>query len=226
MKKDHRTELIAYLTQFVSNQRIKTINDVLDERTRHLTLVLEDLHKPHNANAVLRSCDGFGIQDVYMIENRTIFGTEGTVSIGAHQWLTLHRYNHPEADNISECVNDLKKKGYQIVVTTPHTSQKLPDLDITKKTALVFGTELDGVSERMFGLADKKVRIPMYGFSESFNLSVSAAVCLYEVTQKIRRSDFDLVGLSEEEKTELRYEWLKRSIKASDKIIERFLAEQ
>jgi len=226
MNKDLRTELIAYLTQFVSEQRLQTINNVLDERTRHLTLVLEDLHKPHNANAVLRSCDGFGIQDVHMIENRTIFGTEGTVSIGAHQWLTLHRYNQPEADNITECVNDLKKKGYQIVVTTPHTSENLPDLDITKKTALVFGTELDGVSERMIGLADKKVRIPMYGFSESFNLSVSTAICLYEVTQKIRRSGFDTLGLSADEKEVLRYEWLKQSIKASDKIIERFLSER
>jgi tRNA (guanosine-2'-O-)-methyltransferase len=220
---EERVKLIEYLREFASDERLTSFNTVLDERTRHLTVVLEDLHKPHNANAVLRSCDGFGIQDVHIIENRTVFGTEGTVSIGAHQWLTLHRYRDPHANNITACIKELRNRGYRIVATTPHTNDiLLPDLDVTEKTALVFGTELDGVSDELIAQADACVRIPMYGFSESYNLSVSAAICLYEVTKKIRASGGLVGNLSESEKNELRLQWLKRSIKASEKILQRY----
>lgn len=225
MDKQLKRALITHLSEFVSQQRLQTIEKVLGERTRHLTVVLEDLHKPHNANAVLRSCDGFGIQDVHIIENRTVFGTEGAVSIGAHQWLDLHRYRDSDQDNIVACMDTLRSQGYQIVATSPHTNEvSLPELDVTQKTALVFGTERYGVSEALISQADACVRIPMYGFSESFNLSVSAAVCLYEVTKKIRVGSLLKGALTESEKEELRFQWLKRSVKASEKIIERFMA--
>lgn len=226
MTEELRKQLIEYLRDFTTEGRWHKINEVLDQRTDHLTLVLEDLHKPHNANAVLRSCDGFGVQDVHIIENRNEFDTEGTVSIGAHQWLTLNRYNKPDEDNIAECFNSLREQGYQIIATTPHENDSdLNQLDITKKTALVFGTELNGISDQVKEQADGFVKIPMYGFSESFNISVSAAVCLYDLTTRIRNSANTSWNLSESYKNKLRLEWLTKSIKAGDKLVEKFLIQ-
>lgn len=220
-----RLSLIEYLSEFVSEARLKKIEEVLNNRTNYLTIVLEDLHKPHNANAVLRSCDGFGIQDVHIIENVNQFGADKTVSLGAHQWLTLHRYNSPQKDNVTTCFKELRRKGYKILATTPHEQDiSLYDLDLNQKTALVFGTELNGVSENVMAQADGFVKIPMYGFSESFNISVSAAVFMYELTRKLRQTDVDWT-LSEDYKLRLKYEWLRRSIKAGDQLVQKFLSE-
>ena len=133
---------------------------MLNFRTNHLAIVLEDLHKSHNANAVLRSCDGFGVQDVHIIENNNEFDAATTVTLGAHQWLSLHRYNQPENDNIDICFNELRKRGYQIIVTTPHERDSdVGELDVSKKTALVFGTELEGVSDAVMERADGFAKI-------------------------------------------------------------------
>ena len=226
MDKETQQQLIDYLRDFTTEERWEKIEQVLSQRTNHITVVLEDLHKPHNANAVLRSCDGFGVQDVHIIENLNEFDTAGTVSIGAHQWLTLHRYNNPKQDNVKQCFAELKSQGYQIIATTPHEKDSnLSELDISTKTALVFGTELNGVSDRVMELADGYVKIPMYGFSESFNISVSAAVCLYDLTTRLRAANNDS-GLSEYYKQELRRKWLKKTIKAGKKLEERFFQDQ
>jgi tRNA (guanosine-2'-O-)-methyltransferase len=226
MTEDLKKELVSYLRDFTTESRWDTINEVLSKRTDHLTVVLEDLHKPHNANAVLRSCDGFGIQDVYIIENKNEFDTEGTVSIGAHQWLTLNRYNKPENDNIRSCFDDLRAKGYKIIATTPHENDSnLNELPVDDKIALVFGTELNGISEEVKEQADGFVKIPMYGFSESFNISVSAAVCLYDLTTRIRNTNLEW-GLAESYKTDLQLKWLKKTIKAGDRLVQKFLADQ
>lgn len=220
------TELSQYLKDFITESRFETINRVLEQRTRHITVVLEDLFQPHNASAVLRSCDGFGIQDVHVIENRNRFDPSSEVSIGADQWLTLHSYNKAENDNTTLCLSTLKKKGYKIIATTPHEEESnLHDLAIDEPVALVFGTELEGVSARVMEQADGFVKIPMYGFSESFNISVSAAICLYDVTTRLRQSEVDW-GLSHPEKVRLRYEWIKQSVKAGDQLIARYLSDK
>ncbi|RNC85407.1 MAG: TrmH family RNA methyltransferase [Balneola sp.] len=226
MDKDTYTEkLIDYLKEFTTEARWNTIQDVLSKRTTHLTVVLEDLHKSHNANAVLRSCDGFGIQDIHIIENRTAFDTESTVSIGAHQWLTLHKYNDESQDNVETCFKNLKGEGYTIIATTPHERDvNLHQLSVSDKTALVFGSEREGISDRVRDLADGFVKIPMYGFSESFNISVSAAICLYDLTNKLRSGNINW-QLSEDYKTELALLWLKNTIKASDKLVQKFEEE-
>ena len=227
MDKETLQELIDYLRGFTTEARWNKIEEVLSGRTNHITVVLEDLHKPHNANAVVRSCDGFGIQDVHIIENLNEFDTEGTVSIGAHQWLTLYRYNARNKDNVKICFDELKAQGYQIIATTPHErDSNLSELDISKKTALVFGTELNGVSDSVKEKADGFVKIPMYGFSESFNISVSAAVCLYDLTTRLRSGGVFEKGLDEDYKQILRHKWLKKTIKAGKELEEKFLEEQ
>ncbi len=220
-----RKNLIEYLKDFTTELRWEAINSVIANRTNYFTVVLEDLHKPHNANAVLRSCDGFGFQDIHIIENNTEFDSDRQVSMGSHNWLTLNRYNDPNEDNIKTCFDTLKSQGYTILATSPHENdQDLSDIEIDQKTALVFGTERRGISDRVKSLADGFVKIPMFGFSESFNISVSAAICLYDLRIRLEQSDVSW-NLDSEYQEQLKFDWLKQTIKASDKLIEKYMRE-
>ncbi|MCY1719565.1 RNA methyltransferase [Prolixibacteraceae bacterium Z1-6] len=192
-------------------------------RTRHITIVLEDIYQSQNASAVLRTCDCFGIQDVHIIENRNEFQDNSEVSMGSSKWLNLKKYN--EANNNSlEAIKQLKQQGYRIVATTPHKNdQKLHDFDIAKgKTALVFGSELPGLTETILNEADEFLKIPMYGFTESFNISVSAAIILHHLTLKMRQTEGLQWQLSQEEKDALKMEWIRKTIKRSELLEKRF----
>lgn len=223
-----KKDLIEYLREFVTEDRWERINEIIDARTRYLSVVVEDIYQPHNASAVLRSCDGFGIQDAHIIENHNEFDPSSQVTIGADQWLSLHRYNKPGADNTEACLSGLKKQGYKIIATTPHENDvNLNNLSLNEPVAVVFGTELDGISERAAELADGFMKIPMYGFSESFNISVSAAICMYNLSRRLRDPESGINWqLSEEEKTDLRLNWLRKSIKAGEQLQKKFLDEK
>ena len=226
MEKGIRKELIEYLRNFATEERWESINLAISNRTDHITIVLEDLHKPHNANAVLRSCDCFGIQNVHIIENKTEFGSDRQVTMGSDQWLDIQTYNDTNADNIEMCFNSLKSEGYKVLATSPHSDdQDLNDVDITEKVALVFGTERHGISNRVKELADGFIKIPMHGFSESFNISVSAAICLYDLRTRLEKSNINW-QFSEDKQDELRFEWLCKTIKASDSLIAKYLRER
>jgi tRNA (guanosine-2'-O-)-methyltransferase len=200
------------LSGFVTENRLKRIEEVLQVRTRHLTVVLEDIYLPHNVAAVLRSCDCFGIQDVHIIENRNQTEPDPFVELSASKWLTVHKYNSLE-ENTADAFASLKKNGYRIVVASPHKNDcTIEDLDITKKTALVFGMELPGASPAAFARAEGFVKIPMVGFTESLNISVSAAVSLYILTSRLRKSSIDW-KLSEEEKAEIRLQWVRNTVR-------------
>ena len=215
-------ELIEFLSGFISENRKKKFEEVIQYRTRHLTVVLEDIYQPHNASAVLRSCDCFGIQDVHVIENKNKYTVNPDVALGSPKWLNLYKYNKGE-NNTLMCINSLKEKGYKIIATTPHKDDfNISDLPIDSKTALIFGTELEGISEIAKEHADGFVKIPMFGFTESFNISVSAAVCLYELTGRMRQSNIDL-SLSEEEKNEVMLSWLRNSINKPELLEQEFV---
>ncbi len=223
MDPDTLQRLTEYLSDFVTEERLETISRVLDRRSRFLTVVLEDIYQPHNASAVLRSCDCFGIQDVHIIENRHDFDPSSGVTIGADQWLTMKNYKEEGVNNTEVCFKRLREEGYRIVATTPHTDDvSIDKLPLDQKTALVFGAELDGISDYAMEHADAHVQIPMFGFSESYNISVSAALCLYECSLRMRESSDIAWALSEEEKAELRLEWLEKSIRASDQLKQKF----
>lgn len=223
-----KKELIEYLRDFVTGERWDTLNRVLNERTRHITVVLEDIYQSHNASAVLRSCDCFGIQDVYIIENDHDFSLSKGVTIGSDRWLTLHKYRAEGSENTLNCFENLREQGYRIIATTPHEEDVTLDrLPVDNKTALVFGAELPGLSEKAKQNADGFVKIPIYGFSESYNVSVSAALCLYELTKRMRQNeDPARWQLGEMEMTELRLDWLEKSIRASDQLKKKFLEER
>jgi tRNA (guanosine-2'-O-)-methyltransferase len=187
---------------------------------------LEDIYQKQNASAVLRTCDCFGIQDVHIIEDRNEFQVNREIAMGASKWLSLHKYNNKE-NNALDAIQTLKKQGYRIVATTPHNNDlELQDFDIAKgKTALVFGSELPGITETIMQEADEFLKIPMYGFTESFNISVSAAIILHHLTMKMRDSKDLHWQLSNDEKDELKMEWIRKTIKRSELIEKRFWEE-
>jgi tRNA (guanosine-2'-O-)-methyltransferase len=220
-----KKDLIQYLSQFVSETRLKKFDDTINERTRHITVVLEDIYQAHNASAVLRSCDCFGIQDVHFIESRNKYKISTDVDMGASSWLSIKRHSDKENNNTISCLQSLKSKGYKIVATTPHERDcTLDQLSIDNKIALVFGTEIDGITDDVRNNADEFVRIPMYGFTESFNISVSAALSMYELTSRLRKSNIPY-QLTEEEKEDILLEWMKSSIKRCDLIIKDYFSK-
>ncbi len=216
-------ELIEHLASYLTPNRQVLFNSVLQQRTRYLTVVLEDIFQPQNASAVLRTCDCFGIQDVHIIENRNDFEVDREVAMGASKWLSLKKYNQLEQNSL-EAIRQLKGNGYRIVATSPHINdQELHNFDMSKgKAALVFGSELPGISEIIKDEADEFLKIPMYGFTESFNISVSAAIILHHLTLKMKQDAAIEWNLSQEEQQEIKLEWIRRSIKRSELIEQRF----
>lgn len=218
-------EQVEYLRHFVTEEKNTLFDRLIQNRTEYVTLVLEDLFQSHNQSAVMRSADCFGIQDVHLIENRNKYDVSSSVSQGAREWLSLYRHNHLE-NNTQDTIRLLKEQGYRIVATMPHTDDVLiDDLNLEKgKIAFFFGTELTGVSETVIAEADEFVKVPMYGFTESFNVSVCAALVMYSTVQRLRRSSIDW-RLTEEKKYEVLFQWYRKSIKASEEILKRFCAE-
>jgi tRNA (guanosine-2'-O-)-methyltransferase len=210
-------EFLDFLNQFITEDRVAIQNEVLAERTRHITAVIEDIYQPHNASAVIRTCDCFGIQDLHIIENRNKYKVNPKVALGSGQWVNIIKYKE-EANNSLSCITQLKSKGYKIVATTPHAEKSIYDLELNEPIALVFGNEKEGISELIKDNADALVKIPMYGFTESFNISVSAALCMSLLIEKLRKTNIKW-QLSEKEKLTLSVDWAKNRLGAIDKYI-------
>lgn len=211
-------QIIRSLQRFITPERFSRYQEVLAKRTRFLTLVLEDIYQPHNASAVLRSCDCFGVQDVHIIETRNRYEVNPDVALGSAKWLTLNRY-HGTDDNTRQCLLQLREKGYRLVAATPHKNDHTPDtLPLHEKTALLFGTELTGLTPEALELADDFIRIPMAGFTESLNISVSAAILLQTLTSRLwsGTTQWQLTG---QEADEIMVQWLSQSVKGSEQLI-------
>ncbi|HTX88913.1 MAG TPA: RNA methyltransferase [Bacteroidales bacterium] len=215
--RDEKEKLLAYLNRFITEHKLKKFDEVIRNRTRYLTVVLEDIFQPHNASAVLRTCDVFGIQEVHIIENRNRYEVNPDVALGSSKWLTLLKY-HGEENNTVTCLDRLKSQGYAIIATSPHKDDYTPEnLPLDKKIALVFGTELEGLSPAALGKADGFVRIPMVGFTESLNISVSAALLIAALSGRLRQSGIDW-HLTAEEELDIRLGWARHTIRKSDLI--------
>lgn len=220
-----KTQLINHLSNIVTEERLEKMKGVLDNRTNYINVVVENLYQPHNASAVIRSCDCFGVQTLHTIENSNKFTTSKDIAAGSLKWINIERHNETD-NNTLETIKKLKADGYRIIATTPHTNDcDINDLPLENgKMALFFGTELKGLTDEMMEHADEFVKIPMYGFTESFNISVSAALILNNLITRLHDSDLDW-KLNGEEKEDLLFKWLKGTIKGSDRIVEEFLAK-
>ncbi len=210
-------KLLEHLEGYLTDRRKELFSKVLKERTRHFTVAVEDVYQLHNTSAVLRSCDVFGIQDVHVIEARLGKKMDREIAMGAQKWVDIHRYSETKV-----CIDSLKAQGYRIVATTPHgDSQYLHDFDITEKAAFFFGKEREGLSEEVLSQADEFLKIPMVGFTESLNISVSAAITMQHVTAKLRNSTISW-RLSETEIMEKRLDWCKKSIRSVEDVLRRY----
>lgn len=213
-----------YLLDFITPYKIQKMDEVLAKRTRHFTVVLEDIFKPHNASAVIRSCDCFGVQDIHIIEKTNEYKINPFVTRGASQWVDLNKYYREEGGAVKYCFEHLKSQGYKIVGTSPvEGSTRLQDLDPSVKTALVFGNEHEGISEEVKSNVDELIHIPMRGFTDSFNISVSVAICLFELTRNISLQDVPDFFLSNDEKEAIRYRWYQEVVKNSEVHKQKFL---
>lgn len=209
--------LLEHLETYLTDHRKIRFTEVLSERTKHFTVATEDVYQLHNTSAVMRSCDVFGIQELNIIEEQNSKHIDSEIAMGAQKWVDLIRYN-----NVNDCILDLRNKGYQIVATTPHTNNiLLHEYDVTKKSCFFFGRETEGLSQDVLDVADCYLKIPMFGFTESLNISVSAAIILQYVTTKLKQTDIDW-KLTEIEKQGKRLDWCKKTIKSYDEIVERF----
>lgn len=214
-------KLVEYLETYLTENRIERFNKVLDNRTKHFTVATEDVYQLHNTSAVMRSCDVFGIQELHVIEEHNVKRIDREIAMGAQKWVDLVRHH-----STKEAIKSIKSQGYQIVATTPHEEGcDLADFDITKKSCFFFGRETQGLSDEVLINADCFLKIPMVGFTESLNISVSAAIILQDVTQKLRVSNFEW-QLSKTEKLQKRFDWCKKTIKSFDDILERYLIQQ
>ena len=225
MPSRQRQALITHLGEFLSAQRRARMEAVLERRTRYVTLALEDIYQGHNASAVLRSAECFGIQDVHIVESRNAYQVHRDIALGASQWLDLHRYDDAAAGGaLAGCCSELAERGYRLVAATPRsTATELPELDIESgKLAVVLGTEEEGLSSEALERSDEQVVVPLSGFTQSLNVSVCAALILRELTARLRQSELDW-QLTAEEKDEIRLTWYRRSVKGSDLIERRFL---
>ncbi|MBM3435041.1 MAG: RNA methyltransferase [Bacteroidetes bacterium] len=217
-----KKEGLAFLSGFVSNNKKQLFDKIIRDRTRYITVMVEDLYQPHNISAVLRTCDCFGIQDVHIIENRNRFEVNDDIAVGSSKWLTIKKYDNGN-NSVLDAIGLLKKNGYRIIAASPHKNNlSLSDLTLDSRTAFLFGTELEGLSESAIKNADGFIKIPMYGFTESFNISVSVAIVLHEITQKLRSSEIKW-HLNEHEVTEIKLGWIKNVIKRAELYEERFL---
>jgi tRNA (guanosine-2'-O-)-methyltransferase len=210
-------KFLEYLETYLTDSRREKFTKVLSQRTKHFTVATEDVYQLHNTSAVIRSCDVFGIQEVNIVEERNSKRIDREIAMGAQKWVDLNRYH-----TVNDCISDLKMKGYQIVATTPHTNDcELHAFDVTKKSCFFFGRETEGLSEDVLNAADCYLKIPMSGFTESLNISVSAAIILQHVTTKLKQTDINW-GLNENEIIEKRLDWVKKTIKSYEDIVKRF----
>jgi tRNA (guanosine-2'-O-)-methyltransferase len=213
-------DLLAYLEGYLTEERKQRFLEVLQYRTKHITIAIEDVYQMHNTSAIIRSCDVFGVQEVHVVEDRFAKRLDKNIAMGAEKWVDVRRYH-----NTKDCITNLKQQGYQIIATTPHNdSTLLPEFYPEQKSAIFFGTEKEGLSDVVMHQADGFLKIPMVGFSESLNVSVAAAIIIQDLAHKVRASEVDW-QLTEAEILDKRMDWTQKSIQHVKGIIKRYLAE-
>ncbi len=221
-EEEKNQQILEKLQEFVTEHRKNLFYDVIENRTHFLTIVLEDIFQAQNASAVLRTAECLGIQNIHVIENKNQYKLNPDVVLGADKWIDIHYYKKQDQNNSIACLTELKAQGYQIAVTMPHTNDTLlTNFNPKQKTAVVFGTEALGISEDVKKMADVFLKIPMFGFTESYNISVSAGIIMYDLIQKLKKSSISW-RLTEQEKTKILLNWTRETVRKSS-IIEKNL---
>ena len=210
-------EIYDYLQQFLTDERLSKIEHFSKESSDFVLPVMEDVYQFRNAAAIVRSVEACGFHHVVALEEENVFNPNLKVTKGAETWVQVEKM-----PNNLDSLKEIKSRGYRILAVSPEkNATMLPDYEVKEPIALVFGTELEGVSDEILDFADETLAIPMFGFTKSFNVSVAAAICMYELKQKLIKSGIEY-KLSDEKLLELKIRWAKNSIKSSEQILERF----
>jgi tRNA (guanosine-2'-O-)-methyltransferase len=218
-----KNELVNHLYGYISENKRNLIEKISACRTRFLTLVLEDIEESKDASAVIRTCDIFGIQEINIVENNNRYRINPDVTMGSSKWVDIINYKKPAVNNTLDCIAGLKSRGYSIIAMTPAPSSKsLEDLQINNKMALMFGSEENGLSETALNEADLMVKIPSYGFTESYTISVSAAIAVHYLRGKLLKKGIQLY-LSGDELLDLKLKWIKKVIKKGEMLEKKFI---
>ena len=216
--KEWYDERTAYLETFLTEERIEVLRRTLSSRTRYMTILTENTFHPQNASALVRHCEAFGLQDLHTVETRCKFSPNVNIVRGTDKWVDLTRH-----DSTEEAIAALKGAGYRLVATTPHRESCTPEtFDVERGPfCLVFGTEHAGVSDEIIEAADEYLRIPMCGMVESLNVSASAAILIYMLSQRMRLSPSIDWRLKEDDAREMLFRWVMSSVKDSQRILAR-----
>ena len=216
--KNRLQETFDYLKQFITDERLSKIEHFSQESSDFVLPIMEDVYQFRNAAAIVRSVEACGFHHVVALEEENVFNPNLKVTKGAETWVKVEKM-----PNNLDSLKEIKNRGYKILAVSPeNNATMLPDYEVKEPIALVFGTELEGVSDEILDFADETLAIPMYGFTKSFNVSVAAAICMYELKQKLMKSGIEY-QLSDQKLLELKIRWAKNSIKSSEQILERFL---
>ncbi|MEC5158850.1 TrmH family RNA methyltransferase [Chryseobacterium sp. MP_3.2] len=210
-----------YLQQFLTEERLQKINHYAAESSDFVLPVIEDVFQFRNAAAIVRSVEACGFHKIVAMESENDFVPNLRVTKGAETWVEVERLPH-NLDSIQE----IKNRGYKIVAVSPEKNATLlPNYQITEPVALIFGTEAAGVTEEILDFADETLAIPMYGFTRSFNVSVAAAICVYELKQKLLKNNIDH-RLSEEKRWKMKVRWAVNSLQSGEQILAKYLKDQ
>ena len=216
--KNRLQETFDYLKQFLTDERLRKIEHFSQESSDFVLPVMEDVYQFRNAAAIVRSVEACGFHHVVALEEENIFNPNLKVTKGAETWVKVEKMS-----NNLDSLKEIKNRGYKILAVSPeNNATMLPDYKVKEPIALVFGTELEGVSDEILDFADETLAIPMFGFTKSFNVSVAAAICMYELKQKLMKSGIDY-KLSEEKLLEMKIRWTVNSIRSGEELLERFL---
>lgn len=214
-------ETFHYIKQFLTEERLQKIEHFSAESSDFVLPVMEDIFQFRNAAAIVRSVEACGFHKIVAMESENVFNPNLRVTKGAENWVEVEKLPH-HLDSLQK----IKNRGYKILAVSPEkNATMLPDYDLKEPVALVFGTEKEGVTEEILNFADETLAIPMYGFTKSFNVSVAAAICMYELKQKLIKSNIDY-KLSGEKLWEIKIRWAKNSIPSGDMILEKYLRKK
>jgi tRNA (guanosine-2'-O-)-methyltransferase len=216
-----KKQILEAFYEIITENKREMFDRIAADRTKHITVVLENVFQEHNASAVLRSCDCFGIQQLHVIEKDNQYKVQRDIALGAGRWVDMYNFDKG-SDVTKDCLTNLKSKGYKIIATSPHTEKTINDIDLSQPMAFVFGTERRGISDEVIELSDELVKIPMYGFTESFNISVSVALVLNTIRTRLEESNLNW-KLSEDEIVDLKIKWCKKILNGGEALEKHFI---
>jgi tRNA (guanosine-2'-O-)-methyltransferase len=208
-------DAVRALEPLVIAERRERIERAVAGRTHAVIAVIEGLTDPHNASAILRTCDALGVHEVHAIERNARVKMTTRVTKGAEKWMDLRRHDEP-----ARCAQELKRRGYKLYVADMRATRSLESIAEEPRVALAFGNEHAGISPALREAADGAFAIPMQGMVESFNVSVAAGIALYCATRG-RRGD-----LTDEERDEMRARFLMESVRGAEHVLERAARER